>query len=76
MPATVSLPSSALPTFSRSSVKETTSPISTSSFISALTFSKYYCNKLLSSFDLNIAKSVLITDLNNESLLKSLILEM
>jgi D-alanine-D-alanine ligase len=39
--------------------------ISTSSFISALTFNKYYCNKLLSSFDLNIAKSVLITDLNN-----------
>lgn len=39
--------------------------ISTSSFISALTFNKYYCNKLLSSFGLNIAKSILITDLDN-----------
>jgi D-alanine-D-alanine ligase len=39
--------------------------VSTSSFISALTFNKYYCNKLLSSFGLNIAKSVLIIDLEN-----------
>jgi len=39
--------------------------VSTSSFISALTFNKYYCNKLLSSFGLNIARSILITDLDN-----------
>ncbi|NCD01176.1 D-alanine--D-alanine ligase [bacterium] len=36
---------------------------SSSPLVSALTFSKYYCNKLLSSFNLNIAKSILITDL-------------
>ncbi len=39
--------------------------VSTSPFISALTFNKYYCNKLLFSFGLNIAKSILITDLKN-----------